>query len=171
MIPNKYILGKKIFMKNEPKDNAGIRIPPPLFFFACLGTGLLLEYLSPIHLVSISIIPRVIVGGIFILISIYFSLSGFVVLIKNKTPFDTAKSTVRIVQEGPYRFSRNPLYLSLLILLFAISVLTASLWVLCTLPVLYILFLFKAVKPEESYLLQKFGEEYLSYSSKVRRWI
>jgi protein-S-isoprenylcysteine O-methyltransferase Ste14 len=158
-------------MKNEPNDNAGIRIPPPVFFFTCLGIGLLLEYLAPIHLVSISIIPRVIVGGIFILISIGFSLSGFVVLIKNKTPFDTAKSTVKIVQEGPYRFSRNPLYLSLLILLFGISILTASLWVLFTLPVLYILFLFKAVKPEESYLLQKFGAEYLSYSSKVRRWI
>ncbi len=107
-----------INMGNEPNDHATIRIPPPLFFFACLGIGLLLEYLSPIHLVSISLIPRVLVGGAFILISIYFAFSGFVVLINNKTPFDTAKSTLKIVQEGPYRFSRNPLYLSLLLLLF-----------------------------------------------------
>jgi len=158
-------------IRNEPKNSAAIRIPPPLYFFACLGIGLLLEYLSPIHLASISLIPRVVVGGTFILFSIYFALSGFVVLIKNRTPFDTAKATIKIVQEGPYRFSRNPLYLSLLLLLFGISVLIVSLWLLFTLPILYILFLFKAVKPEENYLSQKFGEEYLAYSSKVRRWI
>ncbi len=158
-------------MTNESNDNAGICIPPPLFFFACLGTGLLLEYFSPIHIVSISLFPRVIIGGTFILVSIYFALGGFIVLIGNKTTFDTAKSTVKIVQEGPYRFSRNPLYLSLLLLLFGISVLIVSFWLLCTLPILYILFLFKAVKPEENYLSKKFGEEYLAYSSKVRRWI
>ena len=158
-------------MGNEPNDNAGIRIPPPLFFLACLGIGLLLEYLTPIHLVSVSIFPRVIISGTFILVSIYFALGGFVVLINNKTPFDTAKSTIKIVQEGPYRISRNPLYLSLLLLLFGISVLIVSFWLLFTLPILYILFLIKAVKPEEDYLSKKFGEEYIAYSSKVRRWI
>ena len=162
---------KKTIMENEPNDNTAIRIPPPLFFFACLGIGVLLEYLFPIHLIRISLIPRVVVGGTFIIISIYFALSGFIVLIKNKTPFDTSKSTVKIVQEGAYRFSRNPLYLSLLLLLFGISFLIVSFWLLCTLPILYILFLLKAVKPEENYLSQKFGEEYLAYLSQVRRWI
>ncbi len=84
---------------------------------------------------------------------------------------DQVKSTIKIVQKGPYRFSRNPLYLSLLILLFGISILTFSPWLLCVLPILYFLFLFKAVKPEEEYLLKKFGKDYLAYSSKVRRWI
>ncbi|TFH39977.1 MAG: isoprenylcysteine carboxylmethyltransferase family protein [ANME-2 cluster archaeon] len=158
-------------MKNDSKDSAGIRIPPPLYFFACIGFGLLLEYLFSIHLVSVSLVLRVAVGGTLILISIYFALSGFIVLIKNGTPFDTAKSTIKIVQEGPFRFSRNPLYLSLLILIFGISVLIVSFWLLFTLPILYILFLFKAVKPEEEYLAKKFGEDYLAYSSKVRRWI
>ena len=161
---------KKSIMGNE-QDNEGIRIPPPFFFFACLGIGLLLEYFLPIHLVSISLFSRVIVGGTFILVSIYLALGGFIVLIGNKTPFDTAKSTIRIVQEGPYRFSRNPLYLSLLLLLFGISVLMLSFWLLFTLPILYILFLIKAVKPEEDYLSKKFGDEYLAYLSKVRRWI
>ena len=158
-------------MKNILKDSAAIRIPPPLFFFVCLGFGLLLEYFFPIHLISLSLIPRVIVGYLFILISGYFAVSAFVVLIKNKTPFDTAKSTIKIVTEGSFRFSRNPLYLSLLPLLFGIAFLMFALWLFFTIPILYILFLFKAVKPEENYLSQKFGEEYLDYSSKVRRWI
>jgi len=158
-------------MENNLKDSAAIRIPPPVFFFVCLGFGLLLEYIFPIHLISLSPIPRVIVGCTFTLISLYFAVSGFIALIKNKTPFDTAKSTIKIVTDGAYRFSRNPLYLSLLLLLFGIAVLMFSLWLFFTIPILYILFLFKAVKPEERYLSQKFGDEYLDYSAKVRRWI
>ena len=158
-------------MENNLKDSAAIRIPPPVFFFVCLGFGLLLEYIFPIHLISLSPIPRVIVGCTFTLISGYFAVSAFFVLIKNKTPFDTSKSTIKIVTDGAYRFSRNPLYLSLLFLLFGIAVLMCSLWLFFTIPILYILFLFKAVKPEERYLSQKFGDEYLDYSAKVRRWI
>ncbi len=146
-------------------------MPPPLYFFVCLGTGLLLEYLFPIHFISLSLIPRAIVSCTFILISLYFAVSGFVGLIKNKTPFDTAKTTVKIVINGAYRFSRNPLYLSLLLLLFGIAFFMLSLWLFLAIPILFMLFLFKAVKPEESYLSQKFGKEYLDYSTKVRRWI
>lgn len=160
-----------VFMGNYLKDSAGIHIPPPLYFLGCLGFGLLLEYLFPVHLISFSLAPRAIIGCAFIFISIYFATSGFIVLIKNKTPFDTAKSTVKIVVDGSFRFSRNPLYLSLLLLLFGIAILMLSLWLFLTIPILYLLFLFKAVKPEEFYLSQKFGEEYLNYSEKVRRWI
>ena len=158
-------------MEDNIKDSAAIRIPPPVFFFVCLGCGLLLEFFFPTHLISLSPIPRVIVGCIFILISIYFAGSAFFVLIKNKTTFNPAKSTTKIVTDGAYRFSRNPLYLSLLLLLCGIAVLRFSLWLFSAIPILYILFLFKAVKPEESYLSKKFGEEYLNYSAKVRRWI
>lgn len=148
-----------------------IRIPPPVFFFACLGCGLLMECFFPINLIVLSPIPRVIVGGAFLLISGYFAVNAFFALIKNKTPFDTSKSTIKIVTDGAYRYSRNPLYFSLLLLLFGIAVLMSSLWLSFTVPILYLLFLFKAVKPEERYLSQKFGEEYLNYSAKVRRWI
>jgi len=159
------------YMEDKSKDSAGIRIPPPAYFFACLGCGLLFEYFFPIHPVSLSLIPRAIVGGTFTLISLYFAVSGFITLIKNKTTFDTAKSTAKIVKSGAYRFSRNPLYLSLLLLLFGIAFSMLSLWLFFTVPILFILFLFNAIKPEENYLSQKFGKEYLDYSEKVRRWI
>ena len=161
----------RLIMEIDSKDSAGIRIPPPLYFFLCLGIGLLLEYLFPIHIVSLSLIPKAFVCCTFTLISLYFAVSGFIALIKNKTPFDTAKSTVKIVTSGAYRFSRNPLYLSLLTLLFGIAFWMLSLWLFFAVPVLFVLFLFKAVKPEESYLSQKFGKKYLNYSKKVRRWI
>jgi protein-S-isoprenylcysteine O-methyltransferase Ste14 len=158
-------------MAEDLKDSASISIPPPIYFFICFGFGILLDYYFPIHLINISPIPRIIVGGTFLLFSGYFAASSFYVLIKNKTTFHTSKATIKIVKEGAYRFSRNPLYLSLLLLLFSAAILLSSLWLFCAVPILYALFLFKAVKPEESYLSHKFGEEYLNYSKKVRRWV
>ncbi len=158
-------------MEGNNKDGAAVRIPPPLYFFACLGFGFLFEYLYPIDSINYSLASRLCVGSIFLIISGYFALGAIVVLNKNKTPFDPAKSTVMIVQEGPFRFSRNPMYLSLLVLLIAIAIFFISLWLFMTVPILYLLFLFYAVKPEEKYLKQKFGQEYLDYKAKVRRWI
>jgi protein-S-isoprenylcysteine O-methyltransferase Ste14 len=161
----------RILMEKNFTDSAAISIPPPIFFFVCLGCSLLLEYLFPISLINFLPVPRVIVGGIFIIIAICFSVSGFFMLIWKKTTFGTSKSTSKIVTTGVYRFSRNPLYFSLLLLLSGVAILLLSLWLFLAIPILYVLFLFKAVKPEEKYLLQKFGEEYLHYSEKVRRWI
>lgn len=161
----------RIIVNKISKDSEDIHIPPPVFFFVCFGCGFLLELFFPTDIISLSLIPRVIAGCLLMLMAIYFAASAFFMLIKNKTTFNTAKSTIKIVTGGAYRFSRNPLYLSLLLLLSGLAVLSASLWFFFTIPILYILLLFKAVKPEESYLSQKFGKEYLDYSAKVRRWI
>jgi protein-S-isoprenylcysteine O-methyltransferase Ste14 len=158
-------------MENKINDSAAIRVPPPVYFFACSGAGALLEYFFPVHAIKFPLLLRVIVGAIFMIASAYFALSAFIALSRNRTPFDPAKPTVRIVTEGSFQFSRNPLYFSLLLLLSGIAFLTFSLWLFFSVPVLFILFMFNAVKPEESYLSQKFGKEYSDYSSKVRRWI
>lgn len=118
----------RTIMEGNLKDSAAIPIPPPVFFFVCLGCGFLLEFLFPIYQISLSPILRVIGGCIFIFISGYFAASAFIVLIKNKTPINTGKSTIKIVTDGAYRFSRNPLYLSLILLLFGIAVWMCSLW-------------------------------------------
>jgi len=157
-------------MEQKENDSADIRIPPPIFFFISLAFGLLLEYFLPIN-INIPQVPRAIFSSIFIIFSGYFAVSAFVVLINNKTTFDTSKSTTKIVTKGSFRISRNPLYFSLLLLLFGIAVIFFSIWLFLMVPVLYIVLLFKAVKPEERYLTQKFGKEYLEYSSKVRRWV
>lgn len=158
-------------MEKNPRDNMAVRIPPPLLFLGCLGFGLLLEYLFPLHLINIPLLSRVIAGFVFMLISGFIALGAFVAMIKNKTPFDTRKPVVKIVKDGSFRFSRNPLYLSLLLLLSGIAVLNSSVWLFMAIPLLYILLLFNAVLPEEKYLLKKFGKEYSDYSAKVRRWL
>jgi len=158
-------------MKNKSKDRASVPVPPPVFFFICLGGGSLLEYLFPIHIIILSWTPRIIAGSVFFLISGCFALSAFKVLAKNKTPFDPSKSTVVIVCEGVFQFTRNPLYLSLLFSLTGFAVLLCSIWLFILIPVLFIFLKYLAVLPEEAYLSDKFGQEYLDYKRSVRRWI
>jgi len=158
-------------VKNNLKDRANVPVAPPLYFFICLGLGLLLEYVLPLRLVCLPWAARITLSGLLLLISGYFAASAFTVLIKNNTPFDHARPTAVIVREGSFKFSRNPMYLSLLILIAGIAVLTCSLWLYIAIPILFILLDVLAVRPEEKYLSQKFEKYYSDYKAEVRRWI
>lgn len=158
-------------MEMNSKDRAAVKIPPPLIFFACLGAGVFLEYLFPFRVAGCAWTFRIVLGCFLIAVSSFIAISAFNALIKNKTPFDPAKSTVRIVREGSFRFSRNPLYLALLLLLGGIAVLQCSIWLAFALIILFILLERFAVRPEEKYLADKFGDDYLDYKASVRRWI
>jgi protein-S-isoprenylcysteine O-methyltransferase Ste14 len=158
-------------MRNERPDRPSIIFPPPLIFFALLGFGFFLDYLLPLKLYNAPWLPRIIVSGIFFLLSGWLALTSFRELLKNKTPFDPSKPTVVIVQDGPFRISRNPMYLSLLILLLGVAVLTGSFWMFLAVPLLIYILIIGVVKQEEEYLERNFGNEYLSYKAKVRRWL
>ena len=153
------------------EDRARVLIPPPLLFFACLGVGIILEFLFPSRPMSWPWIPRIIAGCILFLISGLLVLGAIIPLHRNKTPFNLSKPTVRLVREGSFRFSRHPMYLSLLLLLSGASVLLFSIWLFIMIPILLIAFEIIAVRPEEEYLSRKFRDEYSDYKASVRRWI
>ena len=158
-------------MEMNLKDRAIVKVPPPLIFFACLGAGVFLEYLFPFRVVGCAWTFRIVLGCFLIVVSGLIAISAFKALINNKTPFNPAKPTVRIVREGSFGFSRNPLYLALLLLLGGIAVLQCSIWLVFALIILFILLERFAVRPEEKYLADKFGDDYLDYKASVRRWI
>jgi protein-S-isoprenylcysteine O-methyltransferase Ste14 len=158
-------------MKNTTKDRAAVPIPPPLFVFACLAVGILLEFVFPSRPFDWPLLPRILASFILFVISGLCAVGAFRVLRIHHTPFDPSRPTREVVREGPYRFTRNPLYLSLLLLFAAIVVLVCSLWLLLALPVLFFLLDCFAVRREETYLEQKFGDEYGKYKGAVRRWI
>lgn len=87
------------------------------------------------------------------------------------TPAEPWKPTVRIVRAGPFRFTRNPIYVGLLLVLAGLATLTASGWLAVSVPVLFLLLDRGVVRGEERYLTEKFGEEYVAYTRDVRRWI
>jgi protein-S-isoprenylcysteine O-methyltransferase Ste14 len=158
-------------MEKNTQHRPPIIFPPPLIFFALLGIGFLLDFLFPLKLYGGPWLLRIIGGAVLFLISGLLALTAFWVLLNNKTPFDPSKPTVVIVQDGPFRISRNPMYLSLLILLLGVAVLTGSLWMFLAVPLLFLIFDIGAVKPEEDYLARNFGHDYLAYKARVRRWL
>lgn len=157
-------------MKSTNQDHPSIPIPPPLMFFAFLGIGLLLDYLFPVKIFQFSRVFRFVCSGILGAISGYLALGSIIVLLRHKTPFDPSKPTLNIVCQGPFRFSRNPMYLALVLLMASAAVYTGSLWMCLAVPVLWIALEFAAVRPEEVYLESRFGLRYLEYKARVRRW-
>ena len=158
-------------MKDDIKDRASIPMPPPLIFLACLGMGILLEYLFPFRFISGAWPLRIIIGCFLFIVSGLMAVSAFIALIKNKTPFNTAKPTKKIVSEGSFRFSRNPMYLALLLLSGGAAIVTGSVWLVLALLILFVSLERFAIRPEEKYLTDKFGKNYLNYKASVRRWL
>jgi protein-S-isoprenylcysteine O-methyltransferase Ste14 len=81
------------------------------------------------------------------------------------------KPTTVIVRTGPYRFSRNPIYLAFSVFQLAIAVWVNSVWLLATLVGAMALIHYVVIRREEQYLEWKFGAQYLDYKASVRRWL
>ena len=158
-------------METDTNDRPSIFLPPPLIFFVFLGIGFLLDYLFPFTLFRLPSSPRIICSGILLVTSGYLALGSIIVLLRNQTPFDPSKPTLKIVRQGPFRFSRNPMYLALLVLLAGVAVFTGSIWMCLAVPALVLVLDVGAVRPEEEYLERNFGGRYLEYKAKVRRWL
>jgi len=87
------------------------------------------------------------------------------------TPVPGNKPTTAIVRGGPYRFSRNPIYLAFFALHFGLAIWVNSLWLVATLLATVAIIALVVVPREERYLTGRFGREYLEYKASVRRWL
>jgi len=144
--------------------------PPPLIFAAFLMSGLALHWILPVNIPTGYLWIRLAIGGPLLLISGTIAIQTFRLMRKKDTPIDFNKPATAIVTRGPFRFTRNPLYLSLLMLYAGIAFLVNSLWFLPFLMVM--LALFNAIaKREEEYLEETFREDYIAYKNRVRRWL
>lgn len=81
------------------------------------------------------------------------------------------KPTPAIMARGPFRFTRNPMYLQMVLVCIGFAVILWNAWILALTPVGAWLLQRLAIRPEEAYLERKFGETYLSYKRRVRRWL
>jgi protein-S-isoprenylcysteine O-methyltransferase Ste14 len=87
------------------------------------------------------------------------------------TPSNPYKPVSHIATEGPFRYTRNPAYLSMTMMYAGIASLANALWAIVLLPVALVVIERGVIEREERYLEGKFGEEYLSYKARMRRWI
>ncbi len=155
------------------KDAAGVKLfPPGVPLVAILG-GVLLDWLIPLDPgFTISPIFRYALGGAILVVAI--GLIGFpAVRIMRSTgqSENPYKPTTEIVEQGPFRYTRNPMYLQMVIACIGFAVLLWNGWILILTPLCWAALHFFVILPEERYLERKFGTEYLAYKERVRRWI
>jgi len=154
---------------NTGKDRPGVIAPPPVIYAIIFGLGALLQRLAPLGLPED--IPWNAIGKALTGLAILLAISGIITMKRAGTHVDVYKPSKVIVSSGPFRFSRNPLYLSLTTLYVGIALAEVMLWPLLVLPLALALMHTGVISREERYLTGKFGEEYLQYKARVRRWL
>ena len=156
-------------MTTERNDNAGVIAPPPIIFGVPLAAGLIADY---VHRLPLSSERMLFWAGIVLALSgLALIAAGSLALTRAHTAVIPYHPTTAIVSSGPFRFSRNPLYLGFVLIYLGASMAANTLWPLPLLPLAIVVMQRGVIHREERYLARKFGEEYLAYQSRVRRWI
>jgi len=148
-----------------------LKIPPPVYAISiAIIMWLLNKHLPIVELIQT---PWNKIGLGIILTAASFDAWSLFLFLKKKTTANPMKpeNTTGIVTKGLYQYSRNPMYLGLLIILFGFGLWLGGLSPFLMLPVFYWVITEMQIKPEEGMLEQKFGQEYLEYKNRVRRWL
>jgi protein-S-isoprenylcysteine O-methyltransferase Ste14 len=111
------------------------------------------------------------VATVLIVTFVLWNASALWLMARHRTALLPGGSTRTILDRGPFRVSRNPLYLGLIALDVGLALLWPSFWALALTPVGVAALWWGAILPEERYLSAKFGAEYDAYRARVRRWL
>lgn len=148
----------------------GVPFPPPLLFAAGLAVGLWLHGRMPLPIsgppaLQIPVAGTLLLAGAGVL---GWAMLGFK---RARTAIYPNQPASRLVAAGPYRFSRNPMYLGLCGMYLGIALWARSAWPVLLLPVVLWLLWLLVIRREERYLKGAFGAEYEAYRRRVRRWL
>ena len=151
-----------------------VKIIPPAY----LLTSLLLMFILDRYLPIRNIIRSTFNYLDFNYIAIFIGLCGFALTISGALYFKISGTAIRpfetstvLVKDGPYRFTRNPMYLGMVLILIGTAIHLGSLTPWFVIPVFFFIIQEGFIKHEESFLENIFGKEYQGYKTKVRRWI
>jgi protein-S-isoprenylcysteine O-methyltransferase Ste14 len=156
-------------MADDERDNPGFLLPPPLTYLLTLLLGLVLDRRSHLPFLPrgvARILGWPLLGG-GVLLNGWFNLT----MRRADTPINPRKPVSKLITEGPFRYTRNPAYLSLTMLYAGIALLRRALWAILLLPLVVVVIQRYQIEREERYLERTFGEEYLAYKERVRRWV
>lgn len=153
----------------QKQIGVNVVVKPPQLFLITIVTGLLLQQLWPFSFASS-------VVAIWLGLSLISGCLGLMVWADGTFKrWDTAVNpdhpTTQIIKTGPYRFSRNPMYLAFLLIQLGVGLALSSWWLLITLLPAWIILRWGVIAREEQYLRGLFGVEYLDYQTAVRRWL
>ena len=152
-----------------PVDTAGVIARPPLLYLTALAAGVGLGFVwpLPLELGRWSWIG----GGALIALGLAFMAGAMLRFRRAGTNVETWRPTTALVVDGPYRLSRNPIYVALTLAYVGIGLIAGNVWVLALAAPLLAVMRYGVIAREEAYLERKFGAPYLAYKAAVRRWL
>jgi len=150
-------------------DHARVFIPPPLIYIGVFLVGIALQALVPLPWIPVGL-GRVL-GPALVVVGIFLASWGVKHFWSSRTSVMPMRPTTTLVRHGPYRFTRNPMYLGFLLVYAGVACWLGFSWPLLLAPVLIWIIAVGVIGREESYLNRKFGHDYREYQSRVRRWL
>lgn len=150
-------------------EHAPVRVAAPFIFAGFIAAALLLQALVPLS----SPMPGVTrgVGATAMITGLTLGILAVVRMRRAHTSVSPHQPTTSLVTEGPFRFTRNPIYLGFLLIFLGFTLLAGTFWGIVLAPLVPVTVYRLVIGAEESYLHGKFAEQYAEYKSRVRRWI
>jgi protein-S-isoprenylcysteine O-methyltransferase Ste14 len=156
-------------LETAAQDHARVHVPPPLIYLAGILLGWGLQRIVPLPAPPVGVSRWL--GWICVAGWLAGGIGGIATFMRARTSMIPIRPSRALVENGPYRFTRNPMYLGLALLQAAVGFLWRQTWILILLiPVILIVDRF-VIRPEERYLERRFGDAYRSYRTRVRRWV
>jgi protein-S-isoprenylcysteine O-methyltransferase Ste14 len=155
---------------DDKADTAQVTIRPPLAWGLAVIAGLALNWLVPFPFLPAHLPAGWLGATVFVLALALFAWA-IVAITRAGSNVPTNLPTTTIIDSGPYRFTRNPIYLGMLLGLIGLAVAFDNLWLLIMLVPFALVIRYGVVAREEAYLERKFGDVYRGYRSRVRRWL
>jgi protein-S-isoprenylcysteine O-methyltransferase Ste14 len=147
-------------------------VPPPLLFVLTFLAGAGIQALLPIPVLAESMQPTfALLGGFLLALGVAFALPSALLFLAARTSIVPQGYSSTLITWGTYRFTRNPMYLGLVLVFVGVAFLKGLGWPLALLPI-PVLVMDRVVIPfEENQLVRAFGDTYEAYRARVRRWI
>jgi protein-S-isoprenylcysteine O-methyltransferase Ste14 len=155
---------------HDTPDTARVIVRPPLAWGLAVIAGLALDWLVPLPFLPAGL-PAAWLGALVFVLALALFAWAIVTMTRAGSNVPTNRPTTAIVENGPYRFTRNPIYLGMFLGLVGLAIAFDDLWLLITLVPFALVIRYGVVAREEAYLERKFGDVYRGYRSRVRRWL
>jgi protein-S-isoprenylcysteine O-methyltransferase Ste14 len=154
-------------------DHAAVRVFPPAVPLLTIVGGVLIDRRWPLSIgITVNPVIRYVVGAGIIVAAVVGLGAWSVILMRRSGQSENPwKPTTSIIDYGPFRITRNPMYLQMVIVCLGFSLLLANVWIAILTPLCAVVLDRLVIRYEEQYLQLKFGEHYLKYKARVRRWI
>jgi protein-S-isoprenylcysteine O-methyltransferase Ste14 len=150
-------------------DEPPTRIPwPPILILATVATGLLLDQLAP--LAQVNWIAKT-TGGAIVMLALANEIWCATFFRRYRTTILPHRAVSMLITNGPYRLSRNPIYLSHVAFTFGLGLVLGSPWIVVLTPALILGLSVLAIMPEERHLSRKFGSVFAAYAARTPRWL